>query len=134
MLFEFTSDGAKGKIEKIVKYSKTDLDGFFNLAFGDKGKIAGDINDFVITNNGDSEKILSTVVATIIVFTEKYPGSWIYATGSTKARTRLYRMGITKHLKEIEDYFDLYGLKDNKWERFKKGVEYKAFLTKRKKH
>jgi hypothetical protein len=33
---------------------------------------------------------------TLYAFTGKYPNTWIYATGSTKSRARLYRMGITK--------------------------------------
>jgi hypothetical protein len=62
----------------------------YNLAFGDKDHSTGEIDDKVISNNGDSEKVLATVVATVYAFTDKYPETWIYATGSTKARTRLY--------------------------------------------
>jgi hypothetical protein len=43
------------------------------LAFGDKDIEAGDIDDKVISNNGDSEKVLATVVATVYAFIDKYP-------------------------------------------------------------
>lgn len=53
--------------------------------------------------------------------------------GSTKARTRLYRMGITKYITEVEKDFEVLGMRDNGWHPFKKGEDYEAFLVKRKK-
>ena len=132
MIFEFISEGPKGKITKIVQYSETNLKGFYNLGFGDKDHLSGDINDSVITNNEDSQKVLATVASTVYAFTDKYPDSWIYATGLTKARTRLYRMGITNNLIDIKKDFHIFGLSSEKWEKFKKDKEYDAFLVKRK--
>jgi len=132
MVFEFVSDGPKGQIKKLIQYSETNLKDFYNLGFGDKDEQTGDIDDKVITNNGDSQKVLATVAATVYAFTDKYPASWIYATGSNIIRTRLYRMGITNNLLEIEKDFDVYGLKENQWEEFEEGITYDAFLVKRK--
>ncbi len=133
MVFEFTSEGPKGQIHKLIKFSATNLKGLYNLSFGNKDANTGGIDDLAISNNGDSEKILSTVVSAIYAFTEQYPNSWVYAKGSTKSRTRLYRMGITKYLQEINKDFDLYGLNGDRWEPFKKDKEYEAFFSKRKK-
>ena len=36
LVFEFVSEGSKGKIDKIIQFSETNLKGFYNLAFGDK--------------------------------------------------------------------------------------------------
>ena len=36
MVFEFVSEGPKGQIPKLVKFSETNLKGLFNLAFGDR--------------------------------------------------------------------------------------------------
>lgn len=80
------------------------------------------------------KKVLATVVATVFAFTDKYSDSVIYATGSTKSRTRLYRMGITKYLKEIQQDYEVFGLLNSLWHPFEKGVDYEAFLVKRKKH
>ena len=87
----------------------------------------------IITNNNDSQIVLATVASTVYAFTDKYPDTWIFATGLTKSRTRLYRMGITNNLIEIQKNFHVYGLRDNKWQKFKKDMEYEAFLVKRKK-
>jgi hypothetical protein len=130
MVFEFISEGTKGQIPKLIKYSETNLKDMYNLAFGDKNPESGEIDDKTVSNNGDSEKVLATVVATVYAFSDKYPDSWIFATGSTKARTRLYRMGITRYIDEIKN--EIFGLKENEWEMFHKEVEYDAFLVRRK--
>ena len=132
MVYEFTSYGNKGEVSKIIQYSETNLKGMFNLAFGDKISGTDELDDKVITDNGDSEKILATVVASVYAFTDKYQDVWVYATGSSKSRTRLYRIGITKYLPEIEMDFDIYGLHEGEWEYFEKGIVYEAFLVKRK--
>lgn len=132
MVFEFVSEGPKGKISKQVQFGETDSKGLYNLAFGDRDLETGEINDAVISDNKDGNKVLATVVATVYAFTERHPNVWIYATGSTKSRIRLYRMGLTKYLFEIEEHFDLYGQKQGEWEKFEKGVEYEAFLVQRK--
>ena len=131
-VFEFTSDGPKGRIQKLVKFSETNLKDLYNLAFGDKDLNTGELNDLSISNNGDSEKVLATVVSTVYAFTDYHANSFVYATGSTKARTRLYRMGISKYLNVIKKDFFVYGLRDNEWEIFEKETEYEAFLAKRK--
>ncbi|MDQ6762197.1 MAG: hypothetical protein M3015_06180, partial [Bacteroidota bacterium] len=92
----------------------------------------GEISDIVITNNNDSRKVLATVAATIHDFTIQYPGVWIIAKGVTLSRTRLYRMGITNHWKEINTDFEVYGLIAEQWELFEQRRSYEAFLIRRK--
>ena len=101
-VFEFLSEGPKGSIQKIIKFSETALNGFYNLAFGDKDLLTGDIDDKAVSNNGDSEKVLATIVSAVYAFTDREKDAWVYATGSTQTRTRLYRMGITKYLDEVK--------------------------------
>jgi hypothetical protein len=131
-IFEFTSIGLKGKIEKIVQYSQTNYKDLYNLGFGDKTLTTTEIDDLVISNNGDSEKVLATVVATLYAFTDKYKNVMVYATGSSRSRTRLYRMGISKFLDEALTDFEIYGQLDEGWEKFKKDIDYTGFIVKRK--
>lgn len=131
--FEFISDGNKGQIYKLVKFQPTNVRNLYNLAFGDKDSQTGEIDDKVISNNGDSEKVLATVVATVYAFTDKYPNAYVYATGSTKSRTRLYRIGISKFLDEITNDFEILGELDEDWKEFQNDVEYEGFLVRRKK-
>ena len=132
MFYEFNSYGPKGEVTKLIEYTETKLKGFYNLGFGDKDPCTGKINDAVITDNGDSKKVLSTVASSVYKFTNNYPNAWVYAIGSTKARTRLYRIGIANNLTEIIQDFDIYGFKDGEWRKFVKNVEYEAFLVRRK--
>lgn len=133
-IYEFISEGPKGQIHKMVEYSETGTENIYNLAFGDFNVKTNSIDDFSITNNGDSIKVLSTVASTVYVFTEKYPKAWIFATGSTAVRTRLYRMGITNNLEEIKEDFKVFGLTidENEWEEFIVGEDYEAFLITKK--
>ena len=131
-VFEFVSIGTNGKIIKLVQYTPTNYKDLYNLGFGDKNIDTGTIDDNVISNNGDSEKVLATVVATLYAFTDKHPEALVYATGSSKSRTRLYRMGISKYIDDVQKDFEVFGELENDWESFKKDVEYLAFLVKRK--
>ena len=132
--FQFLSEGVKGKIEKVIQFSPVNqIDNIYNLAFGDKNILTGEIDDKIVTDNGDSEKVLATVVAAIYAFCDYFPDSWIYATGSTAARTRLYKMGINKYFEIVEADFEIYGEMQNEWELYIKGKDYQAFIIQRKK-
>jgi hypothetical protein len=131
-LYKFTSVGPNGEIKKLVVYSPMLEDDIYNLAFGDYNETTDLIDDKVATNNDDSQKVLATVASTLYVFTDKHPNIWIYATGSTEARTRLYRIGITSNLEAIEPDFQIFGLHNDEWIEFEKGINYTAFLVKRK--
>ena len=132
MVYEFISEGPKGQIPKLIKFSETTLKGFYNLAFGDKNLETGDIDDKVVSNNGDIEQVLATVVSAVYSFMEEENEAWVYATGSTKSRTRLYRMGITKYFDDVKEDFSVFGLRDGEWEEFTKEIDYTAFVVKRK--
>jgi hypothetical protein len=130
--FQFVSTGKKGDIVKVVQYSPTGLPGVYNLAFGDKDPKTGEISDTVISDNGDSQKVLATVSETALMFLDSHPSCQIFATGLTKARTRLYQRGIANNLEVISQTFEIKGLIGVNWHVFKKGVNYDAFLINKK--
>jgi len=131
-VFEFISEGPKGTIRKLIQFQETNEPGLFNLAFGDKNKDTGEIDDLAISNNGDSERVLATVVAALYAFFDKHPETFVYATGSTSVRTRLYRMSIARFYKEMAEDFFLFGQIDDNFYEFEIDKEYKAFLAQRK--
>jgi hypothetical protein len=131
LIFEFYSEGPKGKILKIIEYQP--IGGrFYNLAFGDSVDESKDFDDFVRTNNQDTEKVLATVASTLFVFFENHEGTIVIAEGSTHARTRLYRRYLAIFLEQIETEFDLFGELNGKTERFQKGIDYQFFLISKK--
>ncbi len=134
-VYSLYSEGIKGLVKKMVVFSYTGENDIYNLGFGDYNSETKTIDDEIITNNGDSLKVLATVASTVYAFTEKHPNALVFATGSNNVRTRLYRMGIANNLEEIKADFEVYGLRvDNSvWEEFISGDDYEAFIVKRKK-
>jgi predicted choloylglycine hydrolase len=129
-VFKFTSKGSKGLVEKIIEYTATDSDNIYNLGFGDYDPLTDSMNDLTITDNGDSSKVLATVASTVYTFTDENPSAMILFTGSTPARTRLYRMAITINLAEISQDFVIFGYSsDRNWEEFVVNKSYHAFLV-----
>ncbi len=133
-VFEFTSEGSQGSIKKLIQFQETSEPNLYNLAFGDRNNETGEIDDIAVSNNGDSEKVLATVVSALIIFFEDHPEAFVYATGSTKSRTRLYRINISKFIEDIEIDFYLYGQIGDDFEKFELEKEYSGFLVQRKFH
>lgn len=130
--FEFISEGSKEAIRKIIEFQETTNSQIFNLAFGDYNQSTYEIDDLSVSDNGDTEKILGTVVSALYVFLNEFPDVYVYATGSTKARTRLYRMGITKFYDQMKKDFYLYGQIGDEFIDFQLGIDYDGFLAQRK--
>lgn len=128
LTFEFVSEGPKGRLLKVVQFIEIEP-GIYNLAFGDADSVTGELSDTVVSNNGDSEKVLATVVEAVYAFCQQYPEAVVYATGSTPARTRLYQMGLNRFLAEIVERVDLYGQQGDDWGMFRKEVTYTAFAA-----
>lgn len=133
--YEFFSQGPKGGVKKAVFYQKMQKTkaSLYVLSFGDWNERFNRIDDRAVTNNGDRQKILATVAATVVHFTIEKPEACIFAVGSTLARTRLYQMGIAANLTLIRSLFEVEGLYRNTWESFQHGHNYSAFLLKPKK-
>ena len=131
--YEFYSEGPNGKIKKVVEYFQfKDMQAeVFNLSFGDWDSATHCINDLATTNNGDRDKVLATVAATVIQFMEIHPNAILIATGSTSSRNRLYQMAISKFLYEIKKLFHIEGFADDDWHPFRENTNYDGFLLKK---
>jgi hypothetical protein len=135
--FMFFSQGRHGNLAKIVSFDEiAELDNIFNLALGTilpDGKV-----DFeTITNNGDRNKILTTVAGIVGTFIEYNPGKNVYITGSDNRRTLLYQRAIAYGYDELIQIFDIYGdismgYPRTEFEPFEKERKYRGFLVKRK--
>jgi hypothetical protein len=129
LFFEFTSEGKKGKIQKLVHYSKMNRENIYNLAFGDKNLQTGELDDTSVTNNGDVRKVLTTVLNTVYAFFDKYPDTMVFLKGNTEARTRLYRIAISNNYEELSKDFEIYGFYKENWLKFRKNINFEAFLV-----
>jgi hypothetical protein len=131
--FDFISEGHKGKIPKRVEILATPMPNLFNLSFGDIRE-NDDIDDLTISNNGDRNKILATIVKVVMEYTYKFPDRYIYFKGSTEQRTRLYRIAVSLNLEELSEMFEIYADVTGSLDliTFQKGLVIKAFVIKRK--
>ena len=131
--FEFVSVRRNGNIRKRIVFIPTYWSNVYNLAFGDITE-NDEIDDTKISDNGDRNKILVTVLKVVEAYTEKFPDRWVYFTGSTEHRTRLYRMAVSLHLEELSNTFDIYAeLKERgEFVPFQKELIINGFLVRRK--
>jgi hypothetical protein len=132
-VYKFTSVGPRGEIKKIVIYSNTQFENIYNLAFGNYMDCDDDLDDLSVSNNHDTEKVLATVASTLVHFIRNHPKAWVAAEGSTKARTRLYQIGISQNLMDMPDEFAIFGYNSlGNWEPFTRNRKYVRFLVTRK--
>lgn len=104
LIYTFFSIGKRGIIPKVVAFELT-APNHFNLAFGDFDIQTQTFDDKVVSNNGDTVKVLTTVIQIIIDFFNNNPFAVLDIQGSTSTRTRLYQKIIKDNLEEIETNF-----------------------------
>lgn len=130
-VIDFLSTGKNGTIPKRIIFSNTELENVYNLAFGDVDE-NGEINDCTVSDNGDRNKILATVFHVVNIYTKKYPERWIIFNGSTKERTRLYRIAVGINLEELSQTFEVFAFVEEELKLFAKNMEINSFVIKRK--
>lgn len=132
-IYQFFSEGPNGLIKKIIQFQIIDIEAnLYNLAFGDWDDLTQRIDDLVVSNNRDKQKVLATVAFAVMDFMRNHPDAVIFAQGSTKVRTRVYQIGVSLFLKEITDSYKIMGYVDMEWELFTEGVNYETFLLSNK--
>lgn len=111
-LFEFTSKGKNGNIQKAIKYTKTLNENVYNLGFGDivfTDETTIEIDDTNLSYNGDLEMVIATVAYSVNIFTDKHPETYVLFGSSDTTKLRLYRMFLSRNLTEIYEDFLLFG-------------------------
>jgi len=126
----------KKRIEKVVDFVPLKAKNTMNFGFGDL-MADGSINYKANSNNGNILKVMATVVDIMKHFTSMHPESFIFFTGSTAERTRLYERILKTYYTLFSKDFIVYGIagpeNGNKVVPFdpQSGIEYLAFLIKR---
>lgn len=130
-IFEFFSIGQRGIILKRIAFIPTTNDRVYNLSFDDVN-LNGEMSSYAISDNGDRNKILATVAYAVDIYLEKYPDRYIFFTGSTDGRTRLYRMAVALNYDELSMKFDIYCQTNVGIIPFQKNIPTTGILVKRK--
>ncbi len=131
--FFFDSVSNEKVIKKVVAYfpveERNDL---YQLVFGNL-LLNGKIDVSTVDNNQDMITILTTVADTMPKFFNRYPDKNVVFTGSTKARTRLYRAVISKMAQKKELSYEIFGiLDDSSSEIFDSSHNYYGFVIRQK--
>ena len=132
-VFSFVSTGPNGDFVIEVQFTPINGTILFNLGFGVKSE-NGEIDDIIAINNGDRDKILATVAGFVKDFGQTYPYTVIFFSGSTLARTRLYRRAISINYNQLKNDFEILGLpfgSSFEAENFSPTGNYEAFLIRR---
>jgi hypothetical protein len=97
--YEFYSEGPKGRIRKRVRFQpfSNNAGNFFNLVFGDANETGEIIDDSVVSNNADTDKIFATIAYIVLHFTNIFPNAEIYAEGSTASHPPTPSQTYTHH-------------------------------------
>ena len=127
--YTFESIGKKGVVQKTITFSSTDKPGYYNLGLGDINTETGKVEDSVVTDNGDTAKIMATVYEAVRLYSHRYPDRAIFIAGNSPSRNRLYRIAINHSILDIIEEFSVYGFKSDHWELFKPVEQYEYFLV-----
>jgi hypothetical protein len=128
--FEFISNGPKGNIIKAVQFTLINSnEQIYSLGLGDRDPTTNQIDDEVVTDNKDTRKVLATIGEIGRQFLETKPNAKIVFEGNTESKNRLYRMGISSFLDELNSKYSIFGFREQNltWERFNKKSDYIAF-------
>ena len=133
LLFRFDSVSEDRRVAKLIVYAPIpQLKSVYNLALLDL-RNDGTTDDLSVSNNQDMPHILATVAQTMLQFFGRYPGSTIAFSGSTSARTRLYRIAISQNLSLVEPILTIEGFQDGVTELFQPNRPYEAFFIRLRK-
>ncbi|MCF2486613.1 DUF6934 family protein [Dyadobacter sp. CY347] len=129
--FRFESVSDTKTIKKMITFKPIPKGiNFYNLAFGDLDE-QDEMDDLMISNNADMEKVIATVIQSIFIFCQVNPTALIYIEGSTPQRTRLYRIIINKEFETFRKDFEIFGMINTLVEPFSRNRPYTAFVVKR---
>jgi hypothetical protein len=128
--YVFESIGPNGSIYKVVIFSEIE-NGKYNLGFGDYDLLTNDIDDKIVSDNGDMVKVIATVVGIALKFLSENPMTYIYIKGSTTLRTQLYNIIINRNYDDLIQSYEIYGSQNDISEVFQKNTPYESFLIRK---
>jgi hypothetical protein len=128
--YVFESIGPNGSIYKVVIFSEIE-NGKYNLGFGDYDLLTNDIDDKIVSDNGDMVKVIATVVGIALKFLSENPMTYIYIKGSTTLRTQLYNRIINRNYDDLIQSYEIYGSQNDISEVFQKNTPYESFLIRK---
>ncbi|KQS33575.1 DUF6934 family protein [Dyadobacter sp. Leaf189] len=107
--YEFVSLGEDKNVRKLVTFSETESENVFNLALFDildSGKCSNNTE----TRNQDMAKVVATVFKIVVDFLEIEKDYVVVFRGNDPRRHRLYRIAISRELKQLSEKYVILGV------------------------
>ena len=95
--FQFTSVGLAGPVTRQIRFNGQKDNGVYNLDLRDLPVTKKD-DPGRVTDQGDMDAVLATMIQIIEIYTERYPRRSIRLKGDTQEKAHLYRMALDHHL------------------------------------
>jgi hypothetical protein len=102
--FQFMSIGTAGPVIRQVRFTGQNDAGIYNLDLRDLPVTKKD-DPGRVTDQGDMNTVLATLVQIIEIYTERYPRRTIRLKGDTREKAHLYRVALERHLKILCPWF-----------------------------
>jgi hypothetical protein len=133
LCFDFESVSVNKIIQKQVRFTAfPNVPTLFNMALVDINS-DGTGSDLTVSNNQDMRKVLATVGQCLTIFFKIRPTAVVVFSGSTEARTRLYRVAIAQNLSLMDDVWEVLGFQNDSFEPFAPNQPYKSYAIRLKK-
>ncbi|WP_342088213.1 DUF6934 family protein [Dyadobacter sp. OTU695] len=109
--FDFLSIGYTAT-HKAILYKETEIPFLFSLTLAEvqwDGKLSTTINN----SNADVKPTMATITKTFETFTAANPRAVIVFMGNTDAKTRLYRIAISRDLDKLLEKYVIWGIRND---------------------
>ena len=127
--FDFLSIGYTAT-HKAILYQETEIPFLYSLTLAEVQQ-DGRLSTIINNSNADMEPTMATISNTIETFTAAHPRAVVGFMGNTDAKTRLYRIAISRDLDRFLERYLIWGVRsDNgKRELFKPDQPYQYFFV-----
>lgn len=131
-IFTFISVGDR-EITKVIKYDNINVTftneigksfEIFNLGFGDLNPDTSEIEDKVVSSNGDALIVFNTVLNSIPKFITSRESAGITVRGSDDRRHKIYHRYLSNNIEKFNNDYSFYGIKEGKVEQFQMNLIY----------
>jgi hypothetical protein len=103
--FQFYSRGNGNLLTRQINFIASKKPRLFDLDFGDCEN--GQLHPYRLTDDGDLETLVTTLLHTLEIYTEKYPERTVRLKGNTKHKARIFHIALDTHLDVLCPHFEI---------------------------
>lgn len=126
--FTFESVSEQRVVRKKAEFTVMS-ENVYNFGFGDVTD-EGEIDDLAVTDNKDTYMVFATLIQILLDFFKTHNNKFVYFTGSTQSRTRMYQIVLSKEKANWKDILIVYGMSDGEAVPFETDCKFDAFMIK----